>query len=774
MSVTLSLFAGVGAQFFDNNGTVLSGGKIFSYAAGTTTPLATYTTNSESAFHTNPIILDSAGRVPSGGEIWLQLGIGYKFVLKSSTDVLIATYDNIPSSAQPPAANDADSIMYEQGYTVMAGSFVVGKIYRILTVGTTNFTLIGAINNTIGTHFIATGVGSGTGTAELSQTVETKLRQYVSVKDFGAVGDGVTNDLAAFVAAVAASNAVYVPPGTYLCNGGFNLKSNFKLYGDGSGSIIKWGANFSVILINNMSNVTVEDLLIDGGGQTTNIYTGVRGGAGVEIERSTNIKINRVIAQNMGIVNQADPFGVPPTYDGLYSGFGFIVSARTGPVSNVRITNCTALRIAGTGYQKGDGFYVAGYGTEASGTDSMDVVIDGCYASVCGRHGYTVSGGAGEDVPSGVIFNNCYAEKTGLDGLDIETGYDIVVNNCIWRDCGNDQTYYNPVGEYGATYRLLAAIAVDNDCKNIIINNNTFDACYYGFTYGASENVVISNCTFKNGTFEDIKQGLAAGVVNFKITNCDFQTPLDALQYYKETANSGLYVSGCQFAGRVLMLAVTGAVFDGCTFKRNIEFAGGASVSKLNTITNSVFKDFVGNSAITITNTQVDFANFVITNNVFRGEGNLVDGIRFPYQSALNWIISNNKFIGLTIGINILSGGGSHYCDVTGNNFESCSTGILVEDGIRQSLFANNSFGNISNWCIRLAGITSTFPMPNGPSIMNNMARNGCLNGVSIALTTGSYDYTMLVGNNVHACTGTKWSLAGGNANGVVANNITT
>lgn len=240
MSVTLSLFAGAGAQFFDNNGNPLSGGKIYTYAAGTTTPNPTYTTNSDSSLHTNPIVLDAAGRVPSGGEIWLQLGVGYKFVVKTSAEVLIATYDNIPSSAQPPAANDADSIMYEQGYLLTAGSFIAGKIYRIVSIGTTDFTLIGATSNTIGTHFIATGVGSGTGTAELSQTVETKLRQTISVKDFGAVGDGVTDDTvavhAAFDKAKTTGQSVYFPAGKYRVTSGYTnatLRGDVTIFGEG-------------------------------------------------------------------------------------------------------------------------------------------------------------------------------------------------------------------------------------------------------------------------------------------------------------------------------------------------------------------------------------------------------------------------------------------------------------------------------------------------------------------------------------------------------------
>ena len=96
-AVSLSIFGGVGAQFFNNSGNApLSGGKIYSYEAGTTTPLATYTSSTGNTAHTNPIILDSAGRVP-GGEIWNQLRL-YKFVLKTSADVTIATYDDVGSS----------------------------------------------------------------------------------------------------------------------------------------------------------------------------------------------------------------------------------------------------------------------------------------------------------------------------------------------------------------------------------------------------------------------------------------------------------------------------------------------------------------------------------------------------------------------------------------------------------------------------------------------------------------------------------------------------
>jgi len=94
MAVFLSPVGGVAAQFFTNTGAVLTGGKLYTYAAGTTSPLPSYTTNAGNVARTNPVVLDAAGRVPDGGEIWI-LPVSYKFVLTDSTDVLIATYDNI-------------------------------------------------------------------------------------------------------------------------------------------------------------------------------------------------------------------------------------------------------------------------------------------------------------------------------------------------------------------------------------------------------------------------------------------------------------------------------------------------------------------------------------------------------------------------------------------------------------------------------------------------------------------------------------------------------
>lgn len=101
MSVNLSPLGGAGWQFFDNSGNVLSGGQLYTYSAGTTTPLTTYSEATGQNANANPIVLDSAGRV--SGEVWLTSNVAYKFVLKTSTGTTLWTCDSI--SAVPRVAN---------------------------------------------------------------------------------------------------------------------------------------------------------------------------------------------------------------------------------------------------------------------------------------------------------------------------------------------------------------------------------------------------------------------------------------------------------------------------------------------------------------------------------------------------------------------------------------------------------------------------------------------------------------------------------------------
>ena len=79
MTVNISLFAGAGAQFFDDNGTPLSGGLLYTYAAGTTTAAPTFTSITGLSANPNPIVLDAGGRVPN--EVWLSTSSTYKFIL---------------------------------------------------------------------------------------------------------------------------------------------------------------------------------------------------------------------------------------------------------------------------------------------------------------------------------------------------------------------------------------------------------------------------------------------------------------------------------------------------------------------------------------------------------------------------------------------------------------------------------------------------------------------------------------------------------------------
>jgi hypothetical protein len=96
MSVNLSPIFNAVAQT-NSTGLPLNGGFLYTYLAGSSTPLATYTDSAGSVPNTNPIILGTDGRPPY--EIWLNNAYGYKFVLTDSASNLIGTYDNVFGSS---------------------------------------------------------------------------------------------------------------------------------------------------------------------------------------------------------------------------------------------------------------------------------------------------------------------------------------------------------------------------------------------------------------------------------------------------------------------------------------------------------------------------------------------------------------------------------------------------------------------------------------------------------------------------------------------------
>jgi hypothetical protein len=187
-------------QFFTEGGIPLAGGKLYSYAAGTTTPLATYTTSSGIQNNTNPIILDSRGEAA----VWLGAA-SYKLTLTDSNDVEIWTVDNITTQDAMNALT-----AFEASLASSQGSSLVG-------------------------YAPASGPPN--------RTVQAKLRDVVSIKDFGAVGDGTTDDTTALQAAIAycenatqyGGRALYLPGGRYKISGALTLSKEFiTIFGDGA------------------------------------------------------------------------------------------------------------------------------------------------------------------------------------------------------------------------------------------------------------------------------------------------------------------------------------------------------------------------------------------------------------------------------------------------------------------------------------------------------------------------------------------------------------
>jgi hypothetical protein len=187
-------------QIFGTDGLPLVGGKIYTYAGGTSTPIATYTDSTAGTANTNPIILDSYGQA----NIWLVNTTSYKFVVKTAADVLLYTVDNIAIpldltglASPPPIGNTTPNT---GAFTTLSAT---GAVTFATTLGVTGAVTLGSTLTVAGQLTL-----NNTGAAKLSvgttgqrPTAVTGMVRYNSTTGkfegygataWGALGGGAT------------------------------------------------------------------------------------------------------------------------------------------------------------------------------------------------------------------------------------------------------------------------------------------------------------------------------------------------------------------------------------------------------------------------------------------------------------------------------------------------------------------------------------------------------------------------------------------------------
>lgn len=190
-------------QQADANGAPLSGGRIYTYVAGTSTPIATYIDADGLTAQSNPIVLNSAGRPDY--PIWLPAGQAVKLVLKTSADVSVDDWDNVTGINDPSLSNAVDqwvtfagspSYINATSFSVagdQTGVLQVGRRVKLANTG-------GTVYSSIGTSTYNPGSGLTTVTLQNSSgSLDSGLSQVgyglISAKDHSlpAVGAAQTN-----------------------------------------------------------------------------------------------------------------------------------------------------------------------------------------------------------------------------------------------------------------------------------------------------------------------------------------------------------------------------------------------------------------------------------------------------------------------------------------------------------------------------------------------------------------------------------------------------
>jgi hypothetical protein len=247
-------------QFVDLNGVPLNGGKVYVYSPGTTTDKVSYTVPAATGGteNTQPVVLNARG------EANIYVIGDCKITVTDSLDNLIYTLDNVRDLEYDLAASISASL------AASAGSSLVGFIQS--------------------------------GTSAVARTVQAKERDIVSVKDFGAVGNGVTDDTAEIQAAITAMEAagggkIYFPSGTYVITSALSISGAYpiQLIGTWASIISNTGTGVGITCGNTSADQTADvrivGLMIAGNALSSH---------GIHFKRMHSANIDRVRSKNNG------------------------------------------------------------------------------------------------------------------------------------------------------------------------------------------------------------------------------------------------------------------------------------------------------------------------------------------------------------------------------------------------------------------------------------------------------------------------------------------
>jgi len=199
-------------QFFTDQGVVLAGGKVYTYVAGTTTPVATYTSSSLSVLQANPIILQSNGRMAS--PVWVPGGVSVKMVLQDSNGNVISggTIDNLEG------INDLSYLYPQTSSEISAGVTPTNYLYppgNVLRYG-----------------------ADPTGVTDSTNNIQNALNSLTS------------------------GSTLTIPAGIYVVSSLTASVNNILI--TGSGTLKKKSGVDGIILNVNGNNVNIENLQFDG------------------------------------------------------------------------------------------------------------------------------------------------------------------------------------------------------------------------------------------------------------------------------------------------------------------------------------------------------------------------------------------------------------------------------------------------------------------------------------------------------------------------------